>query len=227
MIFKVSILVCALFSVALANPTGFGAPSEYSLEKAEQLLTKTFLVISNGEAKTDIKVNKVYSATSKVVSGFAYEIVADLTINGENKEQCVAKILEPAVGKISETEISCPDGHHKQFSHTIAKRELTIKGAPKHATPEEAAKVINTYLKTLVGGPSFKLEKIHSATYQTVAGSLYKIKADFKTATGEIETCDVKVWEQPWLTTDEAVEFTFGCPEYGSKTFQHKFVSSE
>ncbi|KAL5276680.1 hypothetical protein ACFFRR_002103 [Megaselia abdita] len=223
MIFKVSILVCALFSVALANPTGFGAPSEYSLEKAEQLLTKTFLVISDGETKTDIKVNKVYSATYKVVSGFAYEIVADLAINGENKEKCVAKILE----KIAETEISCPDGHHKQFSHTIAKRSATMDEAPRKATSEESTKIINTYLKTLVGGPTFELVKVHNATYQLVAGSLYKIKADFKTATGEIETCDVKVWEQSWLTTDEAVKFQFDCPQYGSKSFQHNFVSSE
>ncbi|KAL5276686.1 hypothetical protein ACFFRR_002106 [Megaselia abdita] len=227
MFFKVCILVCALFSVALAVPAGLGAPSEYSLEKAEQLLTKTFLVISNGDSNTDIKVNKVYSATHKVVSGFAYEIVADLTINGENKEKCVAKILEPAVGKIAETEISCPDGHHKQFSHIIAKRSIGAVGAPHETDTEKSAKVINAYLKTLVGGPSFKLDKIHSATYQTVAGSLYKIKADFKTETGEIETCEVAIWERSWLTTDEAVKFDFDCPQYGSKSFQHTFVKSQ
>ncbi|KAL5276652.1 hypothetical protein ACFFRR_002083 [Megaselia abdita] len=241
MISKTFFLTCALFSVALAAsidkslfteitdevPHTYGGHSELKTERAESLLSKTFLTISNGDSNVDMKVKKIRSATYQVVSGFYYNIVADLIINGETKENCVAKILEPAVGEEAKTEITCPDGHHKQFSHTIAKRSLELVGAPRKATPEEPAKIINTYLKTLVGGPSFELYKVHSATVQLVGGSLYKIKADFKNPKGEIVTCDVKIVEQSWLTTDEAVKFQLDCPEYETISFQHKFIESK
>lgn len=50
------------------------------------------------------------------------------------------------------------------------------------------------------------------------------MNADFKTENGDIETCNVEIWERPWLNTDEAVSFTLDCPTYGPKTFQHEYV---
>lgn len=106
------------------------------------------------------RVKKVHSATSQVVAGVSYIINADLIVNGEAKENCVTKIWERSWlesqqgGKGGETEVSCPDGHYKKYTHTVAKR--SAPGSSRATPYPEATKVINAYLNTLDGGPSFK-----------------------------------------------------------------------
>lgn len=55
---KLSVLVlsCVLFAVATAGSLGgLGGPTSVSNDKAEQLLSKTLLLISKGEQNTDIQ----------------------------------------------------------------------------------------------------------------------------------------------------------------------------
>lgn len=76
------------------------------------------------------------------------------------------------------------------------------------------------YLKQV----SFRLVKVHSSTYQLVQGPLLEIKADMESKSGEIETCDISLWEQPWIETDKAVEIKFKCTNLGEKTVYSKYV---
>lgn len=76
------------------------------------------------------------------------------------KENCVASIAEQSWldnekgGKGGNTEITCPDGPRKSYTHNVAKRQ--VLGGIKTIPNEEAAAAINKYLKGLVGGPDFK-----------------------------------------------------------------------
>lgn len=94
------------------------------------------------------RVKKIESATSQVVSGTRYRVIADLTENGKVLEKCEVIILEKIEGeKKGETEIKCPGGLNKKFNHHIAKRAVTAKGAAKTSTAEEATSIIKKYLK--------------------------------------------------------------------------------
>ncbi|KAL5273692.1 hypothetical protein ACFFRR_000442 [Megaselia abdita] len=205
-----------------------GGVSEFLVADAEILLSKTLKVISAGEKEAEIKIIKVISATKQVVGGAKYEIKADLEINGETKENCVASIIEmPWVekkegGKGGKTEITCPGGHNKSYTHTVAKRQAP--GSFETISNEEAAKALNKYLNKLVGGLSFKLDKVHSSSAQTVQGSLIKIKADLKSESGEVESCDIDLWEKSWEESDKAVEIKFNCTKLGEKIVYSKYI---
>ncbi|KAL5276783.1 hypothetical protein ACFFRR_002168 [Megaselia abdita] len=231
MFFKTSVvLLVAVFGVAFAasfdnvnsrvRRQGFGAPQGFSTDKAEALLKKTLVKISE-ESKADIKLIKVLSATSQTVAGFIYNMKANLEVNGKVMENCEVKILEKLEGeKKGETEIKCPSGHNEKYFHNIAKRALTVKGGAKDSTPEEATVIINKYLK----GSEYSLVKVESATVQSVQGFIHRIKADMKSGKDVVETCDIVITEDPLNDTDKAVEFKLNCNKSGEKILFFKFV---
>lgn len=92
---------------------------------------------------------KVHAAAGKLVSGLIYTLTADLLINNEIQENCIAKIWERTWLEIDDvkggqTEISCPDGHHKKYLYRVG--ETWSTESTSRVDLSEAAKVLNTYL---------------------------------------------------------------------------------
>lgn len=56
----------------------------------------------------------------------------------------------------------------------------------------------------------YRLSKIHSASKQTVSGTLYKINADIIDGE-ETKNCDVSIWSRAWL--ENGIEVDFNCKD--------------
>lgn len=79
---------------------------------------------------------------------------------------------------------------------------LTAKGDKKQVTDQETlnnlTKTVGEHLKKLDGQGKLELIEIHSATHQTVAGSLYEISAKLK-ENDVPANCTISIWEKPWF----------------------------
>lgn len=64
---------------------------------------------------------------------------------------------------------------------------------------------------------TFEFVRIHEATYQTVGGSLYELKADIKENNQE-STCDIKLYERPW---EDYVKLDVECGEGEKRVYQY------
>ena len=70
----------------------------------------------------------------------------------------------------------------------------------------------NSLTKLAAGdGPQYKISKVHSATRQTVAGSLTKMNVDLIDKNNTVKkNCKVTIWSRPWIAAD-GIEVTFDC----------------
>ncbi|XP_005182865.1 sarcocystatin-A [Musca domestica] len=94
--------------------------------------------------------------------------------------------------------------------------KLQPRGAPRQLEGEglkEAEETLELSLKKLAAGEdaiNYKLSKIHSASKQTVSGTLYKINADIIDGE-ETKNCDVSIWSRAWL--ENGIEVDFNCKD--------------
>lgn len=91
---------------------------------------------------------------------------------------------------------------------------LSLKGAPQPLTDEakltELRNSVTTHLRRLGGEPNgaqLELLRLHSATSQTVAGSLYKILAELN-ENSQTVNCTLSLWEKPW---ENFIKFDVEC----------------
>ncbi|XP_055309719.1 uncharacterized protein LOC129573342 [Sitodiplosis mosellana] len=97
-----------------------------------------------------------------------------------------------------------------------------IPGAPRPITDEtkltELRNSVTTHMSKLSGqqnGAQLEFIKIHTATSQTVAGSLYKIIAEIN-ENNQIVNCTVSLWEKPW---ENFVKLDVECGEEPKRTY--------
>ncbi|KAL5273689.1 CTSF family protein [Megaselia abdita] len=205
-----------------------GGNTVLSENDANKLLTKTFAVIATGEGNPDIKVKKVNSAQSQVVSGILYKINGDFVINDEEKSNCDVKVWErPWLGESGgETDISCPDGHKKKYHHKVAKRSIggSPPGAAKDITNEEAFEMANKVFKSLATGDnSITVTKVLLATKQTVAGINYNFKVNVIQNGAEKTNCVLNIYTRPWEQGDNS-ETSLSCPGEEKITTKHRIA---
>ncbi|XP_073820262.1 sarcocystatin-A-like [Musca autumnalis] len=102
--------------------------------------------------------------------------------------------------------------------------KLQPRGAVRQLEGEglkDAEETLEFSLKKLASGENaihYKLAKLHSATKQTVSGSLYRINADIIDDEEKTKNCDVNIWSRAWL--ENGIEVTFNCKS-GEKFTRH------
>ncbi|XP_030376479.1 sarcocystatin-A-like [Scaptodrosophila lebanonensis] len=87
-------------------------------------------------------------------------------------------------------------------------------GAPSQlsgSSLQAAEETLRSSLTKLASGdgPSYRLSKILSASYQVVSGSLNKYRAELVDGNGSTKVCDIDIWSQSWLPN--GIQVTFRC----------------
>uniref|UniRef100_A0A1B0CK31 Cysteine proteinase n=2 Tax=Lutzomyia longipalpis TaxID=7200 RepID=A0A1B0CK31_LUTLO len=144
---------------------------------------------------------RINSATKQVVAGMLYKVNLDVKDSNAKEVQCNLRIWERAwLNPSKEIDFDC--NNSKKFKFTRARRSVDDAEQPH---------------PVLVGGPTpidvdndDKVKELTSSNCcsneKVVAGVLYEIKAEFR-STGEskeIVTCNLSVWERPWLKVDNS-----------------------
>ncbi|XP_055678765.1 putative cysteine proteinase CG12163 isoform X2 [Lutzomyia longipalpis] len=169
----------------------------------------------NGASYSFVRIN---SATKQVVAGMLYKVNLDVKDSNAKEVQCNLRIWERAwLNPSKEIDFDC--NNSKKFKFTRARRSVddaeqphpVLVGGPTPIDVDNDDKVKELVRNSLVSfneqdGNSFELHRIVAATKKVVAGVLYEIKAEFR-STGEskeIVTCNLSVWERPWLKVDNS-----------------------
>lgn len=105
---------------------------------------------------------------------------------------------------------------------------LELRGSRRPITDEtelsDLTKKVTTHLKKVVTGENaapLEFGRIHSTTYQLVAGHLYGLFAGFKEKDHPLN-CTISLWEKPWI-----VDFVKLDLECGEEKRKYQFASGQ
>lgn len=148
------------------------------------------------------------SATSQVVAGILYELLAEVNENNR-ASNCSIKLWEKPWENFVQFDVVCGDEKRKyQYKSenpvTEAPAAFPVFGGFSDLSTEGIAELHTklapafTQLATENDDFNWIVKRILSATYQVVAGSNYVANLEVTNTSNEIKNCNAEVWEKTW-----------------------------
>ncbi|XP_055697278.1 uncharacterized protein LOC129798262 isoform X3 [Phlebotomus papatasi] len=183
------------------------------------------------------------SDNCKIISAHAKVANSQCDENDENVRECMENV-HAETAKLCAIEASICDGKSVKLKKSQCKplpdkkvrekrdEELTVKGGRKEIDITDASHPIHELVReslaglgTSENGDVYSLVKINRASQQTVEGSIFRVNLDVKDADSKTVTCNLEVWDRPWL--DNPKETKFDCDNSKKYKFRRRRSADE
>lgn len=206
-----AVIVCCV-NVLPANGSDGLVGGHNNVEQSEwpdisKKVSAAFVTLAGQEGGENLSLVELTSVQSQVVSGVKYYIVAKVT-SSNGQITCNIEIWEQGWIPYERHDIACDDKQYTVEKGKQAQRRKRaadrIVGGLTDVDPVDLPAIESKVSNSLVSlgqqdnSPSYKLNRILSATQQVVNGVNYKISAEFQE--GDVKKrCTLDIWEKPWM----------------------------
>lgn len=211
---------CVAADEELTVKGGLKDVEETEWPEIQQKLVEAVTQLEAENQAKGAEVKRLISARKQTVSGTKYHVVVEIkTIEGITN--CTSEIWEKPWEHFRQTKIIC-EGEPRVVERHDVGIEMRVLGGFSDVSPSNYPQIEKHVTESLVQlgtqnhAPKFQFVRIKSAQSQVVAGTNYRINAEF-TLDSVPKDCWLNLFVQPWTGIRETEFECDGHPKYTVK----------